>query len=113
MSLTDEEFRAQHKPVHVPATYNGANNVTDKVIFALADIGAGTADEVIRHIEQLDPGADHKPVIAATRQVLTGLYEKGQITGAEKDGNLVYSLQKVTIANDGATNPDLLAPGLD
>jgi hypothetical protein len=113
MSLTDEEFREQHKPLHVPAAYNEAHSVTDKVIFALADVGAGTADQVIRHIEELDPGADHKPVIAATRQVLTGLYEQGQIAGAEKEGNLVYSLQKITRANDGAVDPDLLAPGLD
>lgn len=113
MALTDEEFREQHKPLHVPTSYGNAESLVDKVVFALADLGEGTADEVIRHIEQLDPGAGQKPVIAATRQVLTGLYEKGLVTGEEREGNLVYNLHKITHANDGSVDPALLAPGLD
>lgn len=55
MSLTDEEFREQHKPLHVPAAYNEAHSVMDKVIFALADIGAGTAEEVSGILKNLNP----------------------------------------------------------
>ena len=113
MSQTDEEFRESHQPLHVPAAYDQAANVTEKIVFALADINEGTADDVIRKIEQLEPEADHKPVIAATRQSLTDLFDKGMIAGTERDGNLVFNLHKITRANDGSVDPELLAPGLD
>jgi hypothetical protein len=113
MSLTDEQFREQHKPLHVPASFEDAASETDKVVFALADIGEGTADEVIRHLEELDPDAAHKPVIAGAHQVLTDLYEAGLIAANDRKGRLVYNLHKITRANDGAVDPELLAPGLD
>lgn len=111
--MTDEEFREQYKPLHVPASYPEAVTITDKIVFALADIGEGTSDEVIRHLEELEPEAGHKPLIAATRQLLTELYENGHIAGHEDNGDLVYNLHKITQGNDGAVDPDLLAPGLD
>jgi hypothetical protein len=111
--MTDEEFRELHKPIHVPASYQEAESVTDKVVFALADLGEGTADAVIRHIEELDPQADHKPLIATTRELLTALYNNGHIAGHEQNGDLVYNLHKITRANDGAVDPERLAPGLD
>jgi hypothetical protein len=111
--MTDEEFREQHKPLQVAASYQEAQTVSDKIIFALADIGEGTSEDVIRHLEQLDPEADHKNMIAETHRVLTELYEGGRVTGHEENGDLVYNLHKITQANDGSVNPDLLAPGLD
>ena len=111
--MTDEEFREQHKPLQVAASYEEARNVNEKIIFALADIGEGTAEDVIRHLEQLVPEADHKNVIAETHRVLTELFENGRVTGHEENGDLVYNLHKITQANDGSVNPEFLAPGLD
>ncbi|MDO3641392.1 hypothetical protein [Mucilaginibacter sp. L3T2-6] len=113
MSLTDEEFREAYKPLPVPAAYKEATTFKDKVVFALADLGEATAEEVIRHLEKLEPAAEHKPMIAAIRQLLGQLYEHGLIAAAEKDGSPVYNLRKITSANNGEVNPDLLAPGLD
>lgn len=113
MSLTDEQFREQHGPLQVPAAYDEAATIQDKVVFALADLGEGTAEQAIKHIEQLDPEADPKPVIAATHEVLTRLYQNGQLAASEKDGDLVYNLHKITQANSGSTDPQKLAPGLD
>ncbi len=113
MSQTDEEFRDAHKPLQVPASYKDAANVNEKVAFALADIGEGSADEVIRRIEALEQGADHKPVIAATRQTLTEWYDNGLIAANDRNGDLIYNLHKITRANEGAVDPNLLAPGLD
>jgi len=113
MSLTDEQFRELHKPLAVPSSYDDAKTFVDKVIFALADLGEATAEEVIRHLEELETPAGHKPLIAGPRQLLGQLYDNGQIAATEKDGSPVYNLHKITEANDGAVNPDLLAPGLD
>ena len=44
---------------------------------------------------------------------LTNLYELGLLKGSEVNGEMEYNLSKITHANDGAVDPDLLAPGLD
>lgn len=113
MELTDEQFREQYRPLHIPASFEQADTVTDQIVFALADLGEATADEVIRHLEELQPVDNSKQLIAEVRQLLTQLYNNGQIAAKEKDGDLVYNLHKITEANSGAVNPDLLAPGLD
>ena len=82
-------------------------------VFALADIREGTAEAVVRHIEWLDPDANHKLVIATTHDVLTDLFQKGLLGAREDNGDLIFNLHKITEANQGATDPDLLAPGLD
>lgn len=46
--MDDAAFREQFKPVHVPAHFDDAENLQDKVIFALAEIGEGTPDAVSR-----------------------------------------------------------------
>lgn len=111
--LTDEEFREQHKPLTVPASFIEARNETEQIIFALADLGEGTADEVTRHLIGLASAREPKALIADVHRVLTALHEDGRLAGREKDGNLVYNLHKITQANDGAVDPGLLAPGLD
>jgi len=111
--MTDEEFRSEYKPLQVPPAYDRTHSVTEKVIFALADIGEGTAEAVVRHIEWLDPDANHKLVIATTHDVLTDLFQKGLLGAREDNGDLIFNLHKITEANQGATDPDLLAPGLD
>jgi hypothetical protein len=113
MNLTDEQFREQYKPVHVPASFDEAVNLQDKVLFALAELGKGDAAQIVQKIEELDPKASDKQVIAGVHQVLTDLYGKGLIAGNDDHGDLVYNLHKITEANGGEVNPDLLAPGLD
>jgi hypothetical protein len=49
----------------------------------------------------------------SVKHVLTDLYDKGLLSGRYEHGHMYYNLAKVTGANDGAVNPELLAPGLD
>ncbi|MCC8426339.1 hypothetical protein [Mucilaginibacter sp. UR6-11] len=111
--MDDAAFGEQFKPVHVPPTFDEAENLQDQVIFALAELNEGKAEHVIRKLESLKPDAPTKVVIANAHQILTELYEKSLIAGNGEEGGLVYNLHKVTRANDGKVNPTLLVPGLD
>lgn len=111
--MTDEQFRALHQPLHVPAHFADAQTLTDKIAFAIADIGEANADAIIKFIEQEGPGATVKPLIAETHRLLAELYEQGLISAEEKNGELFYNLHKIIHANNGSVAPDLLAPGLD
>ena len=111
--MDDAEFREQFKPVHVSSSFEDAANLQDKVVFALAELNEAMADEVARKLEELEPEQPHKPVISDVHRVLSELYQKGLIAGNATDSGLVYNLHKITHANDGSVNPDLLAPGLD
>lgn len=113
MNLTDEQFREMHQPLHVPSSFAAAATVTDKIVFTLADVNQGTAEVIIRHLENLAPEPEAKPLIAQVRGILAKLYDNGRIAAKEQNGELVYHLHKITQANGGAVNPDLLAPGLD
>ena len=103
--MTDEQFREQYKPLQVPAAYKNQLSPQDKIIFALADLGEGTAEQVCKRLEELESGANPKALIAATHQVLTELYQKGLLAGNEKEGDLVYNLHKITEQNSGSTDP--------
>ena len=111
--MTDEEFREEYKPIQVPAHYDAADTQQDKMIFALAQIGEGTAGDVIAELETLEPGVINEQSKAFINVTLKKLFETGHLTGSEKNGEMHYNLSKITQANDGGTNPDLLAPGLD
>jgi hypothetical protein len=113
MNLTDEEFREQYKPVHIPAGFDEANSLQDKVLFALADLGEADAAQIVQKLEALDPAVPDKLVIANVHRVLAELHGKGLIAANENNGDLYYNLHKITQANRGEVNPDLLAPGLD
>jgi hypothetical protein len=106
MSISDEAFREEYKPLHIPAHFKDAVTEQDKVIFALAQIGGGTAAEVSG--ELADNGAN-----IDAENTLNHLFNKGLIKGEEVNGEMSYNLSKITHANDGAVDPDLLAPGLD
>jgi hypothetical protein len=54
--MNDEEFREAYKPLYVPAHYNAADTLQNKMIFALAELGEGTAEEVTIELEKLEPG---------------------------------------------------------
>jgi hypothetical protein len=113
MSLTDEEFREEYKPLQVPAHYDEADTLKNKMIYALAQIGEGTKEEVIAELAKLEPGITDEQNRAFVQAALSALYEQGHLTGSEKDGRMHYNLSKITQAKVGATDPDLLAPGLD
>jgi predicted transcriptional regulator len=113
MVLSDEEFREAYKPLQVPAHFDPADSQENKIIYALAQLGECTADTVIGELEKLESDIADKQFIAFTKTALSGLYDKGHLTGHEKDGTIYYNLHKITQANGGGVNPDLLAPGLD
>ena len=92
-SLADKEYSRQDGALRVVDNYSQATTDGEKVVFALARLGKGTADEVVRFFEVLEPGAEHKPVIATVHQILTHLYTEGLIGGSEESGDLVYNLQ--------------------
>ena len=113
MSITDESFREQFKPLHIPAHYLDSNNDQDKIVYALAQLGEASADDVAAKLAELDPAIDADRFTAVAASVLNNLFDKGLIKGAEISGKIHYDLSKITHANDGGVNPDLLAPGLD
>jgi hypothetical protein len=113
MELSDEDFREEYKPLHIPAAYHPDDTQENKVIYALAQLGEATANEVIDKLEELETGIKNQQLIAFTNKVLTDLYDKGLLKGEEIQGEMHYNLSKITHANDGDVDPDLLAPGLD
>lgn len=113
MSLTDEEFREEYHPLLVPAHFDAADTQQNQLIYALAELGEATASQVAAKVEELQGhGLDEQQrvFIPAT---LKALFDKGLLNGLEQGGSLIYNLHKITRANDGSTDPDLLAPGLD
>ncbi len=113
MTLSDDSFRKAYKPLHVPAHYDINDPEQDRVIFALAQIGFGTVTDVATEMAQLEAGVDVDSFKVLASDVLTNLYELGLLKGSEVNGEMEYNLSKITHANDGAVDPDLLAPGLD
>lgn len=113
MSISDQQFRDEFKPLHVPAHYIVDDSDEDKIVFALAQIEQGSADDAASELAKHDSGVDEVDFKEKAKSILHNLYEKGLIKGEEIDGVMQYNLSKITHANDGAVNPDLLAPGLD
>jgi hypothetical protein len=111
--MTDKEFREEYKPLQVPAHFEAEAPITEQTLYALGQLGSATADEVATKLKELHNNSVGKDLIAGVHQALTEWHTKGLIAAADEDGGLRYSLQKVTEANDGHVNPDLLAPGLD
>lgn len=111
--MTDDTFREAYKPLHVPAHYDLHASDQDRVIYALAQIGIGTVNDVATEMAQLEAGIDVESFKVVATDVLTRLYEQGLLKGSEVNGEIEYNLSKITHANDGAVDPDLLAPGLD
>jgi hypothetical protein len=101
MSLTDEESREEYKPLEVPAHFDAANTQQNKMIFALAEIGEGSADDVIAELEKLEPGVTGEQLSALVHDTLRSLYDKGLLSGSEKNGVMRYNLHKITQPNSG------------
>jgi hypothetical protein len=113
MSSTDQDFRDEFKPLHIPAHYMPADSDQDKIIYALAQIERGTPDEVAAEISRHDSSVDIEYFKAKAATTLTILYGKGLVKGITKNGILRYNLSKITEGNDGSIDPELLTPGLD
>ena len=111
--MTDKEFREEYKPLQVPAHFNAQADLTEQTLYALGQLGHATADEVISKLKELHGKDAGKDAIAQVHTQLTEWHTKGLIAATDDEGGLRYSLQKVTEANDGHVNPELLAPGLD
>src|SRR5471030_824175 len=110
MALSDEEFREEYKPIFIPEAYHPDDTQENKIIFALSELGEGTVTEVIGKLEELEPGIKNDQLTAITKQVLTHFYDKGLLKGIDERGTMHYNLSKITQANDGVVDPDLLAP---
>ena len=113
MSSTDQDFRDEFKPLHIPAHYMPDDSDEDKVIYALAQLEEGTPDEVALELSKHDSSLDTEHFKTKAASILHILYEKGLIKGVPYGNTMAYNLSKITRANDGAVDPELLAPGLD
>lgn len=111
--MNDQQFREAYQPLQVPAHFDQKSDLAEQTLFALAQLGKATADEVVIKLKEMRNANDEKSFVAGVHQLLTEWYEKGLIAGIEENSELQYSLQKITESNDGKVNPDLLAPGLD
>ena len=113
MTMTDDDFREMFKPVQVPAHYLASDTDENKIVFALAEIGSGTVNQVVEELKKLDSAIDTESYMMIAESFLNDRYEKGLLGGEEKNGSISYDLKKITHANSGTVNPGLLAPGLD
>ncbi|WP_243749275.1 hypothetical protein [Mucilaginibacter agri] len=113
MSATDQDFREEFKPLHIPAHYNAGDSEQDKIIYALAQLQQATSDEVATELAKHDPTISLTEYQDKAASVLNILFGKGLIKGINVNGSIKYNLSKITHANDGTIDPELLAPGLD
>ncbi len=112
MTLSDQDFREEFKPLYIPPAYDTSDSLENRVIFALASIQEGSAEDVFRKLKQFDPGIQ-EVTVKFIKKYLFHLYDKGLLKGNKGDGTLIYNLSKITDPNKGYVDPDRLAPGLD
>jgi hypothetical protein len=108
MNKADQSFNEQFKPVAPPEAYHTEADWQEKVLYALAQLGEGTAPDVAAKLTEYEPNEAPQLLHRQAEQVLTSLYDKGFIKGNEQDGEVSYNLSKMTSPNVGGTDPDLL-----
>jgi hypothetical protein len=113
MHLSDDDFREAYKPLHVPAHYDPDASQEEQVIYALGQVGEGSAKDVGIAISKIDGSVQPETFSRIAAVILKRLFDTGHIKGEEKDGIMRYNLSKITTPNDGRVEPDLPAPGLD
>ena len=96
MNQNDEAFRDEFKPLHVPPYFNPADSKQDQVVYALAQIGTGSAEDVIMELSRHGSSVDPVPYLEV-------LFDKGLIRGEEIDSVMHYDLGKIITPNDGKT----------
>ena len=94
MSYSDEKFREEFKPLHVPPYFSPADSKQDQVVFALAQIGTGSAEDIIIELSKYHSTIDPVPYLQV-------LFDKGLIKGEISNGIMHYNLGKITNPNDG------------
>jgi hypothetical protein len=100
--VTDEAFHEEFKPLHIPSAYRATDSWKDRVVFALAEIGLGTADEVAAELLKRDTSLDEAEVKTQATTILTNLFNKGLIKGSQLHHGLVFNLSKIIIQNSGS-----------
>ena len=113
MHLSDDDFREAYKPLHVPAHYDPDAGDEEKVIYALGQIGEGSAKDVGVAIAKTDGSILPELFSHNAAVILKRLFDTGHIKGEEKDGIMRYNLSTITTPNDGRIDSDLPAPDLD
>lgn len=111
--MNDQEFREQHQPLHVPAHFETEAPLKERLAFALADLGEGTAEQVVNHLLELQ-GAPGDITLKNEADGLLRAWSRNGLVTVNTEGDVTkYNLHKITEANSGSVNPRLLAPGLD
>lgn len=108
MNKADQLFNEEFKPVAPPEAYHAEAGWQDKVLYALAQLGEGTAPDVAAKLTEYEPKEAPQHLHRQAEQVLQELYSKGLIKGDKQNGEVVYNLSKITQPNGGGTDPDLL-----
>ncbi|GAA4906384.1 hypothetical protein [Mucilaginibacter defluvii] len=111
--MNDQQFREEHKPLHVPAHFDNSAALREQLAFALADIGEGNADEIAAHLLALHQKESDEALTNEAKALLAQWDKNGLVTVNTDNGETRYNLHKITEANSGSVNPRLLAPGLD
>lgn len=104
--ITDEAFNEAYKPLHIPSAYHAGDSWKDKIVFALAELGSGTAADVSAELLRLDAGLSEAEVKQQTSSILTSLFDKGLIKGSQLQHGMLYNLSKILVQNSGSTHPD-------
>lgn len=89
------------EPLQVPASYEPDSGVERQVVFALADLGEGTAEEVAEHWVTLDGALSLDACMEQSRQVLMQLFKKGLVNGIGNEPFRKYNLVKETEVHRG------------
>jgi len=71
-------------------------------------IESGTAEVVAPKINKFERTEVVQKIILYTTQILTDLYDRGLLKDENRDGATVYDLSKITTANKGNINADLI-----
>lgn len=108
MNKADQAFNEEFKPVAPPEAYHAEASWQDKVLYALSQLGAGTAPQAAAKLAEFEPQENEQTLNQHAHEVLEGLYQKGLIKGSQHDDEMLYDLSKITQPNTGGTDPDLL-----
>ena len=103
--ITDEAFNEAYKPLHIPSAYHADDSWKDKIVYALAELGAGTAGEVAGKLSSFDATLNPTEVKSKTETILTSLFNKGLIKGTQLHDGVLYNLSKILTQNSGSTHP--------
>src|SRR5690606_18762809 len=90
-------------PLQVPAKHDPQAPLQERAVFALADLGRGTAKQETSKLAALgDRDADETRV----KKILEALFNKGLVNGSDNDSNRAYDLVKETRPHRGRVNTD-------